>query len=149
MSKAKTILPVLLMIGAILTAPAAFAQTGEFSQSDLESFVQALAAIQGIQQDMQGEINEVVENGDLDADQFYQIHNQISQGTPTDNIPEDQLRIYQEVLNEVTTVEGEAQEKMVEAVEDQGISVDDYNTIITQAQSDPNLMAEIQQLMEG
>lgn len=43
----------------------------------------------------------------------------------------------------------EMQEEMVTAVEDQGMSVDEYNQITQQAQMDPDLAAEINEMVEN
>ena len=48
---------------------------------------------------------------------------------------------------EVETLRDQAQNQMVEAVEGEGLSVDDYNAIVVAAETDPELAARIQTLI--
>lgn len=49
---------------------------------------------------------------------------------------------------ELSQMQQEAQEEMISAIEDHGMTVEEYNEIATAAQQDPELAQEIQQAAE-
>ncbi len=66
------------------------------------------------------------------------------------NIQEEYSSRLQSVENdqEVADLQTEAREKMVAAVEDAGLTVDEFNRIAQAAQNDPDVAAELESLAE-
>lgn len=87
------------------------AQATEFSESELETFVNAREKVVDISSDWEDRLN-----------------NAESQ---------DELNDMQQAM----------QEEMVQAVQDEGLSVNEYNTIVSEAQSDEDLQRRIDELM--
>lgn len=86
-------------------------QSIEFSEEQLETFVEARAEVIEISRKWQDRLNNV------------------------------------ESQDELTEAQNAAQEEMVEAVQDQGLSVEDYNLIADAAQRDPELMDQLNDMM--
>lgn len=100
-----------LAANSMLVAQSSEQQAAEFSEEQLETFVEARQRVIEISKKWQDRLN----NADSQE--------------------------------ELTSAQQAAQEEMVEAVQDQGISVDDYNLIADAAQQDPELMDRLNEMI--
>lgn len=96
---------------SMLMAQSSEQQAAEFSEEQLETFVEARQRVIEISQKWQDRLN----NADTQE--------------------------------ELTSAQQAAQEEMVDAVRDQGLSVDDYNLIADAAQQDPELMDRLNEMI--
>lgn len=96
---------------SMLVAQSSEQQAAEFSEEQLETFVEARQRVIEISKKWQDRLN----NADSQE--------------------------------ELTSAQQAAQEEMVDAVKDQGLSVDDYNLIADAAQQDPELMDRLNEMI--
>jgi len=104
-----------LLIGAAMTGASAQQQPmppAEFSEGQIDSFVEVALEVQRVQEDFNAEVQGVDDAG------------------------------------EVERLQQEAQEEARQAIQDGGLSVDEYNTILHAANQDPELYAMIVERMQ-
>jgi len=119
----------------------------DFSDDQLQSFVTALTQIQTIQQEAGTKVTLAIDEGNIDSDTYYEIQAQLYQGSQPAEVDEADLRAFKAIEEEIQVIQSAAQESMVETLEDNGLTVEVYNSIISSAQNDPELMESIQELL--
>ncbi|WOD41338.1 DUF4168 domain-containing protein [Nodosilinea sp. E11] len=159
--KPSTLLKGLLAATLMLGAPAAAvaqAQTApapnevaplEVSDSQIDSFVNAYQAIQSIQQSVQAELVAAVEAEGLTVDDYNVIA--AAQQTPeaASAIDPAQAEQFVAAVEQVSAIRTSARADMQAAIEAEDLSVEEFEQILTQAQQDPALQAEISQRLVG
>lgn len=125
----------LLAAGALATAPAAFGQA--------QGQQQGQGAQQGQQAPGQGAPNMEMDAETLDsfADAYVKVRNIQSDFA-------DQLGNVED-REKAQSLQREAQEEMVSAVKDAGLSVQEYNQVASQMQNDPELREKVMQRTEN
>jgi hypothetical protein len=127
------------------TAPAA-----DVSSEDLQKFANAVKQIQTIQQDYQGRMAQAVEQQGLSQDRYLAI--QESQANPTakpnSQVSEDEKQKFEQATAQVSQLQQEAESKMKEAVQAEGLDVKRFNEIFAAIQQDPSLQQQVQQMMQ-
>jgi hypothetical protein len=134
----RSILTALLAAGALATAPATFAQ----AQGQGQGQQHGQGAQQGQQAPGQGAPNMEMDSETLDsfADAYVEVRNIQSDFADQLGSVEDREKAQE--------LQREAQEEMVSAVEDAGLSVQEYNQVASQMQNDPELREKVMQRTE-
>jgi len=121
----------------------------EVSDEELESFVEVSGVAQQIQMDAQSDMVAIVEEEDLTVETY----NVIAESRYNDQ-SDDQLDVTQEELDKfeaasetIGELERELDQKVAEAVEEEGMSMDRFMEINMALQQDPSLQERIQQMM--
>lgn len=119
----------------------------ELSEETLELFVLALFDVQEVQVDMNTQVQGIMDNAELAPERLIEIHQSMSQGMENDSFSQDELSVYEDTMEEISQIEQEAQIVMIQVVEENGLTVDQYNQIIALSQQDPEFMEKIQQII--
>ena len=122
----------------------------DVSDAELDDFVDALLAIQDINENAQGSIVAAVEDEGLSVDEFehiYQAHNMGDEGI-IDSLSDDEERKFQAALDEVMDIQQESQIEMQEVVNDLGFEVERFNEIAMAMQMDQSLQMRIQERLQ-
>ncbi|MEX0966057.1 MAG: DUF4168 domain-containing protein [Bacteroidia bacterium] len=141
----------LLMI-ILFGATAGFAQTEtqkEVSEKEIEQFAAAFQEVQSVNQEAQQKMVGAVEEQGFDVQRYNEI--QQAQQNPEAEIeltPEENKN-YEAVVQELGTIQTEAQKKMEEKIEEHGLSIERYQEIASQMQRDPELQKKLQEHMQG
>lgn len=124
-------------------------QQEEISDEELKKFANAANAIQEIQMKAQEEMVQKVTDAGMDLERF----NEIAEAQQN---PEAEVEVSDEEEKQLETINdalGEIQEdtdsKMVEAVEEEGFTIERFQEIYAQLQSSPELQQRLQQLSQG
>lgn len=152
--KPSTLLKGLLTATLILGAPAAAvaqaeapapaqASPVEVSESQLDSFVNAYQAIRTIQQSVQAELVAAVEAEGLTVDDYNTIAEAQQSPETIAEVAPDQAAQFAAATEQVAALRTEAREEMQAAIEAENLSIAEFEQILTQAQEDPALQAEI------
>ena len=117
----------LALAAGLVAAPAAFADTGQqFAQTEEQP---AQQAIQPDEQQLESFVTATV--------RIINIQQQAQQQMAATQEPEQQEQVRNQALQEI-----------VSAVESEGLSVDEYNGIVQQVESDPELGQTVQQRIQ-
>lgn len=122
----------------------------DFSDAEIESFAAALVDIETIQSGMQEEMDGIIAESDMESDRFYELHSQYtqSQGELPEDVSDSEQEAFQTTFQELVAAEQEIQTEMIEAVEEAGLDVETFNSIVAVAQQNPDLWNEIQSHQE-
>jgi hypothetical protein len=127
------------------------AQTEEISEEELTVFAEAYKGVQEVQQDLNETINGLIADSDLEQAQFQEIYQA--------HISEDQEQIagfsqseqqdFQVIMSEIEEIQNGQQELMVDAIDDAGLTVDRFNTIIAAIQQDSSLYSKFMEIAQN
>lgn len=147
----------LIMVSVLILALSgvAVAQTGQppapaedVAEQELEQFAQALQSIQAAQQDVQLEMQEIIRASTLGEERFSEIHETVnSTGDMPGNARESEAEDYSTIVQELSVVQQDLQVEMASIVQDSGMEVERFNSIVMAIQQDEELWGRIQQIM--
>ncbi|WP_008316841.1 DUF4168 domain-containing protein [Leptolyngbya sp. PCC 6406] len=146
-------LAALLLIG-FPSAGAALAQTQEplpqqpqiqVSGGQIDLFVNAYKAIQQIQQDIQPELVAAVEAEGLTVEEFNTIAQAQQAPETAEQVPPEQVQQFAQASEQVVELQQAARADMQEAIQAEGLTLEEFDAILEAAQQDPTLRAEINQ----
>lgn len=144
------------LVIALFLAPGAFAQSSdggsapEVSDAELESFAVALQDVQEVRQDMAEETQQAVGESPLEQERFEEIYGARQSGGQEDAGTTDaENRQFEELMSDIQQIQQKSNEEMVEAVEDEGLSVQRFNQIAQAIQQNPELQQEFRQMQSG
>jgi hypothetical protein len=123
----------------------------EVSSEDIEKFARAIAQLQTIQQETQTELLQIVEGQGLTPDRFNQIAEaqQNPQAATDVEISDEELQSFEQAANESTAVRQQTQTRFQEAVQAEGLEVEQFNQILAAVQQDPALQQEVEQILRS
>ncbi|MBD1999682.1 DUF4168 domain-containing protein [Leptolyngbya sp. FACHB-541] len=123
----------------------------EVSSEDIEKFARAIAQLQTIQQETQTELLQIVEGQGLTPDRFNEIAEaqQNPQAGADVEISDEELQSFEQAANEITTVRQQTQARFQEAVQAEGLEVEQFNQILAAVQQDPALQQEVEQILRA
>ena len=138
---------------ALFLAPVAFAQSsngGSVSDTELESFATALQDVQEIRQGMAEETQQAVGESPLEQQRFEEIYGARQSGGQQDAGTTDaENRQFEELMSQIQQIQQQSNEEMVQAVEDEGLSVQRFNEIAQAIQQNPELQQEFREMQPG
>ena len=129
----------------------AFAQepiVPEVSEDDLNLFASAFTEVQNINNAIQQEMVSVVEGEGIEVDRFNEI--QQAQQDPNQKVEatEEEKAQFVKATQKIQELQVQAQEKMRTKIEEEGLTIDDYQKIITAIQNSPELQEKLQKILE-
>ncbi len=126
------------------------ANPGGFSDDELKGFANAFVQVMSIQQQGQMQMIEQIEEHDMTVQRFNEIYMQAME-MPMEDIefesPEE-MESFVGVSEEIEKIQVELEGVLIGTIEEEGLSIEKYEEIITEYQQNPELQARIQQLME-
>ncbi len=130
----------------------------DLEDGELEQFAEALVDVQFIQQDAQMEVQGVIEDSDLSIERFQEIYQSEMMGQQMGgqemdaDVSDEEQVAYDQALEVIEDIEMSAAEEMEQAVADQDMSVERFNTLAQGIPQNPELAQELneiaQQLMQ-
>lgn len=150
----RNVLIIVTMLTIAMTG-LAFGQTGQppapaenVDDAELQQFAQALNSIQTAQQEVQIEMQEIVAASPMGEERFNEIHETVNTtGEMPGNANEAETQDYQQIVQELSTVQQDLQVEMATIVQDTGMEVERFNSIVMAIQQDEDLWQRIQQIM--
>ena len=119
----------------------------EYTDEELEMFVEAAMEIMPLQQEAQRKMIEEVEDSGLSLERFNTILEASSHGMDSD-ATEEELEAVRSTLESLEYIQVEYQEKIDEQIESTGISPEKFEEIFARYQQDPDLQMRINQIMQ-
>ncbi len=128
----------------------AFTQTSNpVSDEELGQFVECYKSMLDINETAQGKMLEAVEEGDMTVERFNEIAE--SQENPQANVTMDEAENakYNAIIEDLMKVQMQTQSQMEKVIEDSDLSVDRYQEISLELQSNQELQMRIQMMLQG
>lgn len=147
--KSNRIVATLTMAFIFLLALPAKADTDDFSDQELQSFADAVVEVMAIQQQGQGEMIEVIEEKEMTVERFNEINMQAQQVELEEIELEDgEMEVFLELLAKIEEIQIGLEEVLIESIEENGLTIEKYEEIMTAYQQDPELQQRVQQLLQ-
>jgi hypothetical protein len=125
-------------------------QQSSVSESELESFVAALQDVQSIRQDMADDTQQAVSDSPLEQQRFEELYRSQQGGQEPSQAPSNaESEQFQELMAQIQQIQQQSNEQMVEAVQDEGLSVQRFNQIAQAIQQDQQLQEQFREMHGG
>lgn len=120
----------------------------EVTDNELVKFAETMEDIQEVQNSAQQEMVSVIQENGLDVQTFNEIYTQ-TQGNPNaqvDDVPAETMENFNTATQQVVRIQESADERMVEAIESNGMNVERYQEIFMAVQQSPELQERLQSM---
>lgn len=118
---------------------------------EFDRFVNALREIQSIQNKGAAEMDRVFATSTLNERRFRELHRRMQspEKEVRDQLGDKEKEQYAELLTEINEIQRDTQAEMVEAIQDQGLTVERFNALILAVREEPTLQQAIQQRLQN
>lgn len=124
-------------------------QQTEVSDADLKKFVAAVQQIQMVSQQAQQEMMQVVQEEGMEIPRFNEIHEATMNPEVEVEATTEEKDTHKKIIGELETMQAGVQQQIEKLITDQGLSLEKYEQIAMQLQSNPALQQRIQQMIQG
>ncbi len=147
--KKNQVFSILALAFIVLFSTPLKANPGGFTDEELEKFAGAVMQVMTIQQEGQGEMIGIIEEHGMTVERFNEIMMQ-AQEMPLEQVEatEEEKETYLEVIEKIDEIQIGLEEELVEAIEEEGLSIEKYEEIMQEYQQNPELQQLIQQMLQ-
>lgn len=139
----------LLFIALGSTTLMAQAEQNKVSDEEVSKFAVTFQQMRMMNQEMQVKMAEVVSDGGMEIARFNEIHTAKMDPAQEAETTDEEEKQYQNILTRIEPMSGEFQQKMETTIRDGGLSVERYEQIVAQLQSDPELQERLRAEFEN
>lgn len=124
--------------------------SADVSDDEIDNVVKTIMDLSPIQEESERKMEEAVEEGGIEIDRFRMIIAALQNPQMADNadVSDEEMQTLQSLQPTLMEIQGEAQQKMIAMIEDNGFTTDRYQSIIMGAQQDPELRNRIETRLE-
>jgi len=145
----KSYFSALLIAAFILFAAPLKGNPGGFSDEELQSFANAVTQVITIQQQGQMQMIEQIEEHDMTVERFNELYMQTQQMPADDmDIEDDEMKSFIEIVDGIENIQMELESVLINTIEEEGLSIEQYEKIMQEYQQNPELQQRVQQMME-
>lgn len=139
----KAIVTLLFVTGAITAQE-------KVSDAELGNFAKAVTSIQSINMEAQASMKEVVDQSGFELDRFNEIYQAIvSENTEVlDALTEEESKNFESIMGRFEAMQTVFQKQMEEAVVNQNITLDRFDVIAEQMETNTDLQMRLQAMMQ-
>ena len=117
------------------------------SEEELEKFAAALENVQSIRQEMVQDTQGVVADSSLEESRFQELYRADQGGpAPSKEASDAEESEYNQVMQEIQEIQEQSNQQMVQAVENAGLEVQQFNQIARVIQQNPQLQQRFQEM---
>ncbi len=126
-------------------------QSEDISKQELEAFSDAFNEIQSMQQALNNKVNNLIKESELSREKFNQLYTAYTNGNQEklSQLSESEQENFQSLVNQINNVQENQQEKMVVAVENNDLTVGEFNQIVAAIQQDEELQKRFQSIRQN
>jgi predicted restriction endonuclease len=123
-------------------------QEEKFSETELKQFLQANTKVTTIQKEGQQTMLKLIEEANMDVEQFNKFA-QAQREQKLDDIgaTPDQLAAFDKAAQQIMEIQPAVKENVKKAIEEEGLTEDQYRAIVTAYQQDEAVKAKVHELM--
>ncbi|MEO1134454.1 MAG: DUF4168 domain-containing protein [Cyanobacteria bacterium J06639_1] len=128
------------------------AGTVEVSDADLEKIAATLTKLQDVEADTQMQISEAIEGQGLTEERFSEISSakQVSpEAEASAEISPVESEQFDQAMLEIETIDSAAIAQQEEIIKADGFEVEEFNQMLSEIQSDPELFEKVQEMSES
>jgi hypothetical protein len=142
--------PVLAQSPSPAPKPAPAAPQGQVSQEELKKFAATIKKLLVINQDMENQMVQAVQKTGLSEQRFSDIHQakKNPSAKPTPQVTPKEEQSYSQAVAQLTQIQKDAQTKMDQAVQSEGLGTERFNQIFSMVQKNPDLKQELRKLIQ-
>ena len=147
--KKNQVFSILALAFIVLFSTPLKANPGGFTDDELEKFAGAVMQVMTIQQEGQAEMIGIIEEHGMTVERFNEIMMQ-AQEMPLEQVEatEEEKETYLEAIEKIDEIQLGLEEELVEAIEEEGLSIEKYEEIMQEYQQNPELQQLIQQMLQ-
>jgi len=125
--------------------------SSEVSDDEIAQLADTIDDLEPIQIRAQAQIQEALESEDISIERFQQMMMAMQNPQMADevDVTEEEMTKLQTLQPALVEIQGDADRKMAEIIEENGFTMDRYRSIVMGAQQDPELMARIEAVLEA
>ncbi|MFO7849524.1 MAG: DUF4168 domain-containing protein [Spirochaetia bacterium] len=120
----------------------------DVTDEELQQFSDVYTVVQEIQEDLNQEVSKMIEDSSFDEQTFHNLFQAQSTGdqSATEDLSDAEQQEFEELTTKITEMQNAQQENMVAAVEDEGLTVERFNGILSAMQQDTELFEKFQEI---
>lgn len=119
----------------------------DYSDDVLKDFMKIDQRLQMVQQEKQGQMVEMVEASDITVEDYQKISAAQQQGQSTDEFTDGQMKVFNELNGEISTLENSMMTEFEEIIVDEGYDMDSYRSMAENISASQELQQRLQNLM--
>ncbi|TVR80637.1 MAG: DUF4168 domain-containing protein [Saprospirales bacterium] len=119
----------------------------EVSKEELKKFVDIQLLIQEMNQEIQPMMLEAIQENGFDPQRYIELNQADEMGHEMD-ASEEEIERYQMAKESILELQQEANQQIADSVEESGLDMDRYQEINLAIQRDPQLQAEMMEIMQ-
>ncbi|MEX0646324.1 MAG: DUF4168 domain-containing protein [Balneolaceae bacterium] len=122
----------------------------DVSDEELDQLIQTISDLGPIQEETQEKIEEVVVEEDISFDRFQEMMMAMQNPQMADqaDVSDEEMEKLQSMQPKLMEIQGEAQEKMIAKIEENGLTAQRYQSIMMGAQQDPELRTRVEEKLD-
>lgn len=124
-----------------------FAQS-DVSDEDLETFVAVYQEVQAENQKLQQGMTEIIQKEGMDIQRFNEIYEASASPEKEVEATDEELETHAKVVEEIEQAQTDFQAKVVKLIEKEGMTLDRYQEVFAQLQTDQELQQKFSELMQ-
>lgn len=130
--------------------PAPAATQAQVSQEELKKFASTIKKLLVINQQMESQMVQAVQNTGLSEQRFSEIHQSKKNPAqkPAPQVTPKEEQSYSQAVAQLTQIQKDAQTKMDQAVQSEGLGTERFNQIFSVVQKNPGLKQELRKLIQ-
>lgn len=117
---------------------------------EFDRFIEALQEVQAVQEEVNSQVSQIISESGLSEERFNEIYRatQSPDVAIEDETSGAERSAYEDVFDKISEIQGESQSEMVEAVEENDLSVSRFNELIVAMRRNPELQEAAQERMQ-
>ncbi|WP_299757948.1 DUF4168 domain-containing protein [uncultured Pontibacter sp.] len=122
----------------------------QYSEEDLQKFVDANSSVTEIQKASRDTMVAVIEDNSLTLERFNELA-KAHRSKKLDEVAEnpEEIAAFSTAAQEVVKLQPETKDKIQQAVEEQGLTMDKYNALMKAYREDPAVQQQIRKIVAG
>ncbi len=120
----------------------------DFTDEELEKFVTAAQEVMAIQQQTSQQVHESIEEEGLTVQEFQQMFQAMQDPQTEFEATAEEEQAFDNAMQKVSEIQQGADERSMQAVEDAGLSYQEYEEIMTAYQQSPEVQQRVNELMQ-
>ncbi len=123
----------------------------DVTEEDLKKFSDTYGEIQDMQKALNTKIGKLIDESSFDQEKFNNLYQSQAKGnsTPVSQLNNSQKKEFNKIKNRIMELQNSQQEKMIEIIKDEGLTVERFNGILSAIQQDSTLYEKFQEVHQN
>ena len=137
----------MLVSAVLLTSSFSFSQE-EVTTEDLKKFASIYGEVQVKNQALQQGMAQMIQDKGMEINRFNELYEAAASPDVDIEATAEELALHQEVVQEIEGAQTAFQEEIVELIEEEGMTLQRYQEVFAQLQSDQELQQKFSEIMQ-